>query len=798
MLPVMRGLREFRVVDFSGGIAGAYCTKLMADAGADVVKVEPAAGDPLRRWSASEQDLGESDGALFQFLHFSKRSVVASLPDSDADDLIAGADLVVESGAAEGLDPAVLVERHPGLVVLSITPYGRTGPWAGRPTSEFIIQAECGSIGCRGLPGGEPFMAGGRITDWVAGTFASVAALAALHRARRTGHGEWIDFSMLEAMAIATTNFLSVLFQMFGASPELDGPLMPTVETPSIEPSSDGYVGFCTNTRQQFSDFLLMIERPDLREDEELSQFAGRLGRLAEWERIVHAWTCQHTTQEIVELASAFRIPVAPVLDGARVREHEQLLERGVYRADPTGRFEYPRPPYRLDGEEPPAPRPAPALGEHTGRIEARSAGRRRAAAGARKLPLDGTRILDLTNWWAGPSATHLLACLGADVIHLESIHKPDGMRMIGGMLAGVHDAWWECSQFFLPVNANKRDVTLHLSEARGLDLLKRLLPHVDAIVENFSPRVLDGFGLTWDVIQAANPQCILVRMPAFGLDGPWRDNTGFAQTMEQLSGLAWLTGHRDDHPRIQRGPCDPLAGMHAAFALLVALQEREAKGVGVHVECTMVEGALNAAAEQVLESTAYGQLLERDGNRCRHAAPQGLYPCAGSVTGQEKWLALSVESYAQWRSLAAVVGRPDWATDSSLATRAGRRAAHDAIDEVLRAFCGGRERRQLVDVLIAAGVPAAAVNDAKSIHVHPQMVARGFFESPQHPVVGAVSLPTVPFRFASVDRWLRAPAPLLGQHNREILQGWLGLSDAEIQTLADDGIIGDRPAGVD
>ncbi len=777
------------------GIAGAYCTKLFADAGADVVKVEPRSGDRLRGWSFSGVDLEGADGALFEFLSFSKRSVVAADGDAASEKLLAGADLVVESGDWPGLDPRASAERYPGAVVLSITPHGRSGPWADRVTSEFVLQAECGSIGSRGVPGGVPFMAGGRTTDWIGGTFAAVAAAAAVLRARASGHGEWIDFSLLETMSMATTNYMSVLFQMFGAAPQIDGPIMATVETPSIEPTADGLVGFCTNTRQQFSDFLLMIERPDLQQDEGITQIAGRLGRLAEWEEIVHDWTRRHTTAEIVERASAFRIPVAPVLDGDRVRAHEQLEARGVFRRAPGGRFEYPRPPYRIDGEEPAPPRRAPRLGEHSGAVDW-SPLQRPEPAGPPSLPLEGIRILDLTNWWAGPSATHMLACLGAEVVHVESIHKPDGMRMVGGMLSGVHERWWECSQFFLHANSNKLSLTLHLSDERGMALMRRLLGEVDAVVENFTPRVLDGFGLTWEAIHAANPQCILVRMPAFGLDGPWRDNTGFAQTMEQLSGLAWLTGHRDDHPRIQRGPCDPLAGMHAAFAFLLALEERKRKGEGVHVECTMVEGALNAAAEQVIEFTAYGRLLERDGNRCPYAAPQGLYACAGSAPGAEQWLALSVETDEQWRGLCGVVGEPSW-SEPSLADHAGRRAAHDAIDAVLVEFFASQERNAMVEALLAAGVPAGIVSDPKSIQAHPHMRERGYFEAPEHPVVGAIDLPSVPFRYASVDKWLRRPAPLLGEHNRQILGEWLGLSEEELTALAADGIIGERPAGL-
>ena len=192
-----------------------------------------------------------------------------------------------------------------------------------------------------------------------------------------------------------------------------------------------------------------------------------------------------------------------------------------------------------------------------------------------------------------------MLATLGADVIHVESAARPDGMRMVGGIARHRFPDFWEASAFFIAANANKRGLTLDLGKPAGVALAKRLIAHCDGVIENFTPRVLEGWGLGWPAIQAANPRAILVRMPAFGLSGPWRDHTGFAQTMEQLTGLAWITGHPHDQPRIQRGPCDPQAGMHAAFAALVGLADREVSGRGHVFECTMVEGARNAAAEQ-------------------------------------------------------------------------------------------------------------------------------------------------------------------------------------------------------
>jgi crotonobetainyl-CoA:carnitine CoA-transferase CaiB-like acyl-CoA transferase len=338
--------------------------------------------------------------------------------------------------------------------------------------------------------------------------------------------------------------------------------------------------------------------------------------------------------------------------------------------------------------------------------------------------------------------------------------------------------------------------MTLNLSDPRGMAILDELITSADALVENFSPRVMDGFGVTWEKIQALNPRCHYVRMPAFGLDGPWREHVGFAATVEQMAGLSWLTGHSDDQPRIQRGPCDPLAGMHAAFALLVALAERDHSGRGHFVECAMVEGALNITAEQVAEYTAYGNLMQRQGNRSPEAAPQGLYPCSGHhLSENPQWLALSVATDAQWDALVEWLGRPDWASQLGAGLES-RRGAQDELDEALRREFAPRALDRCVEELLAAGVPAAPVVDPRTLSLHPQLTARGFVEELDHAVVGRQSTMGAPFRYASVDHWLDRAAPLLGQHNAEILRE-LGHDDDEIELLVAEKVIGDRPEGL-
>ncbi len=785
-----KGLSALRVVDFSTGIPGGYAARLLADAGADVVKVEPPDGDPWRAWSSGGARVDpELGGALFQFLHHGMRSVVGRPGEPEVEALVAGADVVIESFAPSEFDPDVWLDANPGLVVCSITPYGRTGPYAERPTSEFVVQAESGGLLVRGSPRGVPFQAGGRTSEWLAGTFSGLAIAAAARRATRTGRGDHIDFSISEVMTLAAVSYAEYMRALVGNPPVVG--VRRSIETPSVEPTLDGYVGFCTNSRVQFHNFLLLIERPDLIDGDPWSNQPDRQRGWDEWNDIVHAWTPKHTTEEIVQLASELRIPVAPVHGGENILECDHFVARNVFVDDATKTFKMPRRPWRMDDEDPPAPRPAPRLGEHTGTIEPHTPAAP-ASLGPDELPLSGVRVLDLTAWWAGPIAAGALAALGADVIHVESVSRIDGMRATGAG-TGMDGAWWERSAHYLCSNTNKRDLTLDLSTDEGLDMLRRLIAASDAVLENFSPRVLGNFGLEWEQIHALNPQCLLVRMPAFGLSGPWRDNVGFAQTMEQVTGMAWITGHRDDQPRIQQGPSDPNAGMHAAFALIVGLAERDATGEGSLLEVTMVEGALNAAAELVLEKTAYGNLLERDGNRSPNVAPQGLY----QAHGEEQWLAVSVTTDEQWRALVDVLGNPEWASDPELATAPGRRARHDVLDEWLGAWSAEQDAAEAAELLIEHGIPAAMGRDPRLMYEHPQLQARGYYETIGHPVVGEVPTPTWPFRFRSVDHWIRTPAPTLGQHNHEILVDDLGVDDATYDELVVRQIIGDRPLGV-
>jgi crotonobetainyl-CoA:carnitine CoA-transferase CaiB-like acyl-CoA transferase len=383
------------------------------------------------------------------------------------------------------------------------------------------------------------------------------------------------------------------------------------------------------------------------------------------------------------------------------------------------------------------------------------------------------------------------MAAFGADVIKVESIQRPDGIRYSGGMRKDVDD-WWEYGWLFQGVNTNKRSVTLDLQSPDGIRLFKTLVEQADAVIENFSPRVMDQFGLGADTLLDSNPRLVVVRMPAFGLDGPWRDRVGFAPTMEQIAGLAWVTGMPDGPPVPPRGACDPLAGVHAAVALMAALEFADDTGAGQLVELPMIETVLNVTATQTIESEVFGLTMQRRGNRGHPNVTQNIYRCAG----EDDWIALTVRHDDDWQSLLALMGRPSWAEGT--ATMAQRRERADDIDRHLGEWFAQQRLDDVTDRLADAGVPAAVVISPSAVTDNPQLRDRGFFERLDHPRTGPGAYPCPPFaRLAGAARWLSSPPPTLGQHNAEVLSALCGLTDSDLGQLAANSVIGTRPKGL-
>jgi crotonobetainyl-CoA:carnitine CoA-transferase CaiB-like acyl-CoA transferase len=771
-------LEGMRVLDLSSRLPGAYATKLLVDAGADVVKVESRGGDPLRGWTLSHVDLRGEDGGLFQYLCGSKRSVVGS--PSDVVEWADDADVVLEDLPSGQLDIEEIQGRWPGLVVVSVTAFGRTGPWAERTATEFTLQGWCGSIGGRGEPGRIPIQAGGRLGEWVTGVFAATATVAAWRRARLHGRGDHVDVSMLESMIRVTKPF-GLLNKGIGA---------PTnqlyYQVPGIMPTADGQIGVCLMTRQNYSDFVSLIGHPELDTDE-LARAEVRFQRRDEILPLAFKWSSIRSSVEVAEVFTSVGIVVAPIGNGANLPHLEQCRATGMFVTNPSGGFPQPRVPYRLSGVPIRPFGSAPDLPRESGPPtwgEPRLKQAPPPAEAVSELPLAGIRIIDFTMWWAGPEATDLLAGLGADVIKVESTRRPDMFRTLTARPAD--ERWWEYSMGFHVSNRNKRGITLDLQDPDGLALTWRLIRSADVVIENFKPQVFEQLGLTWEAIREAAPRAVFVRMPGFGLSGPWRDRGAYAPTIEMVTGQANVTGFSPTEPIAPSGPADPNAGLHAAFATLVALEARDKTGVGMLVEAPMFEAGIGVAAEAVIENSVYGNLLRPSGNRGHYATPQGVFECDGA----QRWVAIAIEDDGQWAQLAAATG-----LDEVVARGADYRERLEAADRIevqLADWCSLKDRDEIVRLLAERGVPVAPVLFTTEVDTIPQLWSRHFLQSVEHPLTGIELHPTHPFRFASWRAMssIRTAAPTLGQHTEEVLAE-MGVAPDELKRLSERGVIG-------
>ena len=779
-------LEGIRVLELGSCTITPYIGKLFTDAGADVLKIESPAGDPFRTRSASHSPIPDGeDSAWWRFLNAGKGSVTIDLETPDGHEallkLVAETDLILDDHKPEdavrlAITAEELRAHNPSVVVASLTHFGTSGPWANRPANDFTLQALVGATENRGIPGEEPTACGGDLGDFVAAALSAPAVLAVTLAAQHTGEGAHVDVSQYESMMLAFQTYRPI-FDAFAP----DFRPARQIEIPSVEPAKDGWVGYCTITGQQWQDFCLMIGAEDWIGDDDLANFHTRMEQRDNvWERI-WSFTKERTVDELVELAAGFRIPVGPIGTGDKVADFDHFQQRGVFIDNPHG-FIQPRPPYQFSQTRLAPPRLSPQRGQEQ-KFNKKTVTAPRLES-ATTQPLAGIKVVDLSAFWAGPVATNLLRVLGADLTKIESHIRLDGMRWASGLPIPIEDKLWEWSPVYHGANAGKHVINLDLNTDKGLELATQLIAEADVVIENYSPRVTEGWGLTWEHIHQLNDQTIFVRVPAYGIDGPWRDRVGFAMNMEQVSGLANRTGHPDGPPLVPRGPVDTIAGMHTVFATILALTERNRTGLGQMVELPLIEGALQAAAEQVVEYSAYGNVLTRQGNRSPADSPQGLY----RTKGEDDWLAISIQNDQQWQALIGHVGTELSALD--------RTADLDAIDTIIGKWAATVTATEAAERLWSTGIPAAPCVHFNDSGRTPQHETRGFIQPYDHPITGTTPYLSYPFQLNGTHIALGGPAPVLGEHTKDILTG-LGLSAAEIDELESAGVIGDWPAGI-
>lgn len=404
---------------------------------------------------------------------------------------------------------------------------------------------------------------------------------------------------------------------------------------------------------------------------------------------------------------------------------------------------------------------------------------------------LGNIRIIDLSMGWAGPLACRHLADLGADVIKVESCERFDWWRSWEATPEWIEDDGAEKSVAFNMVNRNKRAITLDLEHTQGRHLLLELAKTANAVVENYSGNVMPKLGLSYDILKAANPNIILLSMPAFGSTGPWAKFRAYGSTVEQSSGLPHLQGHATDPPTMLHVALgDAVGGITGASALLTALRHQARTNEGQFVDLSQVEALQAMASHGILEYAVHGENPARPGNYSPSMVPHGVYPCRSDARGDDVWLVIQVGTEAQWQSLQTLAAP---ALDQ-FGEKAQRLQEVGALDRAIASWCRDQDGRQLMQQLQAAGIPVAVTNTTADLLNDAQLEARQFWQYLDRPFVGLQPNPSAPYRVGTSPIALQAPAPTLGQHNAEVLGGVLGLSTEELKQLEELGVIGTRP----
>ncbi|MFQ5380719.1 MAG: CaiB/BaiF CoA transferase family protein [Dehalococcoidia bacterium] len=814
----MNALAGLTVLDLSGTVATALCTKLFADFGARVVNIESPRGHPTRSLPPHLPGARPGEGSgIHAILSPHKESAVIDLESATGRgellEWVRFADVAIEAAGPGVLERSsigfeTLRARSSGLVLCSLSWWGATGPFAGFPANDQMLQCSIGQVHGLGPVEGPPMLPSGYPVQIVGGLTAFDAIMVHLTGdLRGRGRPAHIDVSLFEA-AMALTETGPPASTMSDLRPPRTGlnRFVPT-HPASIYETADGWLGVTALTPKQWHDLCEMAGVEDLPKDPELDVTINRLLQADRVDAALVPAFRKRTADEWFHEGQARRIPLALVPTMADLFESEQLRALDAFRtvsSPALGELEVPAEPFRLHGTPALKDGPVAALGEH--RPPAPDPGRPAPATGARDtipgrpppvrppnarpMTLDGLRVIDLTMGWAGPLAARHLADAGAEVIKVESPTRFDWWRGWDLTPDRIAERAYELAPNFNVMQRNKLGISLDLTRSEGNDLIRRLIAVSDVVIENFSAGVMPGLGLEWSAIREINPRIVMLSMPPFGAGGPWQSYRAYGSTVEQASGTPHLHGSPDQPPVMTHVSIgDPVAGIHAAAALLIALYHQGRTGEGQLVDMSQVQASVWLGLHGIAHQVLLGRPPERTGNRHPVHAPQGVYPCAG----EERWLALTVESDEAWTRLVELTGDARLET-RTLRTVEGRRSAHDLIDEAISEWTVARDRDEAVLKLLRAGIPAAATLIAPEVLSHPQLEAREYWQWIERPYAGVLPHGVAPYRTGGAPFPIDFPAPTLGQDTREVLGSLLGLGEAELDRLEREGIIGEEP----
>lgn len=781
-------LQALRVLEIAGWNA-VLTGRLLADGGADVVRVVPPSGDPLE---GEPPFFGNSDQSI-QAAWYNAGKRVVTLDVTTAEGraqlvtLVAGTDILIEDWAP-GHAPLTAEELHGAngsLVRVSVTAMGLDGPLSQLTTNDLVANALSGSASVTGNAETPPITGYGNQSYHTVGLYAAICALAALRAARATDEVQHVDLSAHEALVSCTEQVLMQWFFPEGtwhdAVAKRQGSLHWSTAY-EVDDASDAK-GVMVTAALHFPDVLLPWLKEegaaqDLADPEKFPTLVSMIRNLPYVMKVLKDWVGTHEGDELFYAAQRRHEPFAAVWDIAEVVQSPQIPARGYLqpRAIPGfGEVQFPGRVFRTSAD---GGHPALPVTVQLGDVDwaPREDSRRTGASLTPTKPLAGVRILDFTHVLAGPFGTRVLADLGADVIKISAASRGGG--------ANTPD-----HPYYMCWNRNKRNISLNMATEEARGLARKLAATSDIIIDNFSAGVLERWGIDRASVAKGNPGVTTIAMGGMGKDGPWRDFVTFAPTIHALTGLTYLTNPPGRHDLgYGFSLTDHLSGLLGAFAALEALEYRDRTGVGLDIDLAQYELGLGIMAPALLDYFANGVNPEPVGNRHPYAAwaPHGIYRCAGV----DKWVAIAVRGDGEWRTLCEAMGQPALADDPRFATHEARIENEDALDRVMDYWTSMRDRYAVMAALQDAGIAAGVVQDAEDLATRDeQLAAREFFGTATAERWGEYGLDRFPAKFNGERPAEYEGVHQVGEDTFDIATTLLGLKDEEVADLVAKGV---------
>ncbi len=805
-------LEGLRVVELAQGVAGPFGARLLADFGADVVKVElPGDGDVARKVGPFAD---HNESALFAYLNWNKRSIELDLRDpasrSTVDALVSSADIVVDGFrpgrlGSWGIGYEQMRDVNPAVVVVSVTNFGQAGPWADWEATDLIFYATGGIMSFSGKKHPRmPLKHGLRQSLYCAGLNVAYLALAGYFRAQATGTGEHIDLSIRDVVVSGLPSALgnySLLGIVSGRHPIVQDPF-------GGDPldTGDGYVSMQASRAASMDQWASFLRLPALR-DERFANSAGRVRYAAELRDIIEKRLASTSAARLFDEATSAGLLIGLIQGARELLNNKHLAERRMFVDLPGIRAGGHA--VRVAGElaklsaTPAKIRfGAPGLGGSTDEIlaelgsgvrERRYSDRRSPVSRSARdegLPLQGIRVVDLSAIVAGPYIGALLADLGAEVIKVEGPGRLDTSRGLTSRYIDniPGDQPYNRAANFQGLNRGKRSFICDLGKGEGRAVLRQLLGQADVLIENFRPRVLRGWGFTPEVLREINPRLITLSNSGFGASGPWRDFPAQGTTLELTMGCAFYSGYKGGRPsKVGQSYPDFVACWSGLLAVMVALVNRERSGSGQWIDQGMLQLGSAIIPEALLHYQISGSELTRQGPSDIDAVFSGVY----ESLDQDVWVAVSVRSASDVGRLLNMLPHGD---DMNV-----DRPDFNGLEARLASWIAGRPASDAVDALQGARIPAGRVLDVGELFADPQLAERDVFEvvrlgvGEERVVVGR------PYRFLTARSVgcgprIRRPSPDFGADNRYVLRKILKMNDDAIRELYREGVVADQP----